>query len=462
MHAPSTVLTDVVSSSLSRAGVGPDDLVVVALSGGVDSQTLAHALVVLRDRGDGPRLLAVHVDHQLRRDSGQNALDCERAAAAIGIPFKLVRADVAEWERGIGVEAAARLARYAALARVSRQAGADWVALGHTLDDQVETVLLRLARGTSLDGLTAMRDLGERRVATSPFACDSVRLQLLRPLLSLRRAEIERYAREHGLEPVEDSSNVDTRFRRNAVRHRVLPLLEEIVPGTVASIARSNQLLIDDATYLETLAAAAFDQICSRIGRCIAIQRDPFRVLPLPLKRRVVVMAAHDLSDQIDLTAERVEAVRRAAVEGSVSTRVQIGNGCEALVDYDQLVLGQGGDIEPELRVRSCLPLLKPGSIIKLDVSQRIQLENDWVLEVDVAEGETDWTVRTRRPGDRIELVNSATRKLQDWFVNQKVAAYLRDHVPVLVHNGTIRWIAGFFAPVFEDVDSRLVARLTR
>lgn len=462
MPSSSSPTTDVVSRSVSRAGLGPGDLVVVALSGGVDSQTLTHALVTLRDRGDGPRLLAVHVDHQLRDESKQNALECQRVAAAIGIPFRMVSVDVAVWERGIGVEAAARRARYAALARVAQQEDARWVALGHTLDDQIETILLRLARGTSLDGLTAMREIGERRVVLSPSARGSFRLKLLRPLLSLRRVEIERYARDHDLQPIEDPSNIDTRFRRNAVRHRVLPLLEEVVPGTVASIARSNKLLIDDAEYLETLATVAFDQVCSRVGACIAIQRDLFRDLALPLERRVVVSAIHELSDHIDLTAERVEAVRQATVTGSVSTLVQIGNQFEGLVDYNRLVLGHSGDIEPELRAQSDLPLLNPGSVVQLDVSQRIQLANDWVLDIDLVGSADSWSLRTRRPGDRVGLDNRPLRNLQDWFVNQKVASYLRDYVPVLVRNGTIRWIAGYSALVHEDVDSRLVARLTR
>ena len=213
-------------------GNGP---VAVAFSGGLDSTVLLHlaaADAALRARG----LRALHVDHGLHADSARWAQSCGDACAALGIGFESVRVVVRD--QGEGLEAAARAARHAAFR--AQQRDGELIALAHHRDDQAETLLLRLLRGSG-DGLGAMRVL-------RPFG----RGQLWRPLLAVARAELHAYALEHGLRWVEDPSNASERHDRNFLRHQVMPVLQRRWPGADAGFALSAGLL---ATQEDLLAA---------------------------------------------------------------------------------------------------------------------------------------------------------------------------------------------------------------
>lgn len=209
-----------------------DDPLVAAVSGGADSL----ALLVLA-RAAGREVTAVHVDHGLRPSSAAEAKVVEAAAVRFGAGFDARAVSVPP---GPDLEARARRARYAALP--------EGVLTGHTADDLAETVLLNLIRGAAIDGLAGMRD-GPR---------------VRRPLLGLRRDETHRLCRALGLDPVDDPSNRDRRFRRNRVRHDLLPLLADISERDVVPVlARQAELMADDADLLDELAAG-FDPTDAR------------------------------------------------------------------------------------------------------------------------------------------------------------------------------------------------------
>ena len=208
---------------LARCAFPERGPVTCAVSGGADSL----ALLILA-RHAGLEVTAVHVDHVLRPGSAAEADVVAAAASRLGAGFRAVRAPVAA---GPNLEARARAARYAQLP--------DGALTGHTADDQAETVLLNLLRGSGLDGLAGMRRDGRR------------------PLLGLRRSETAALCAATGFEPVEDPSNHDRRFRRNRVRHELLPLLDDIAERDVAAVlARQAALLAADADLLAALATA--------------------------------------------------------------------------------------------------------------------------------------------------------------------------------------------------------------
>jgi tRNA(Ile)-lysidine synthase len=244
------LVADRAARALAAAGVPePGDGVAVAVSGGADSLALLHALRALA----GPRrwrLAVVTVDHGLRPGSAADAAFAADHAKALGLPARvrtLTPGDLAR-HRPAGPEGAARAARYEALWPAADELGCRWLATGHTLDDQAETVLLQLLRGAGPDGLAAMA------VRTG---------RLLRPLLGVRRAETRACCAAAGLAWREDPTNAGDGPLRNRVRHRLLPLLEELRPGAAQALARTATLAADERDWLDPLVATALAETAS-------------------------------------------------------------------------------------------------------------------------------------------------------------------------------------------------------
>lgn len=211
----------------------------VGLSGGLDSVVLLHVLAQLSPLFSW-RLGALHVHHGISPHADAWAEFCAEVCAGHAVPLQVERVDITPL-RHMGIEAAARQLRHAALARQP----VDFIALAHHRDDQAETLLLQLLRGAGVRGGSAMPLLKARADAPS----------LLRPLLDFERGELERYAREQGLRWVEDESNADVSYPRNFLRHRVLPLLEQGFPAYRETLARSARHFAEAAELLDELAA---------------------------------------------------------------------------------------------------------------------------------------------------------------------------------------------------------------
>jgi tRNA(Ile)-lysidine synthase len=248
------------------------DLVLVAVSGGPDSICLIHALARLR-RLFRIRLACFHFDHRLREGSDLDARYVRRQADRLGAPLYL-RAARSRPGKGESIEAWARIERYAALHDVLDETGAASAAVGHTADDQAETVLLALARGAGLEALGGM---------------EPVRRPLVRPLLSVSRAETAAFCRSIRLRPRHDAMNDDLRFARVAVRERVLPVLDGAMGRNVRpAVVRTAALLREDARFLDEAARDRAAAFVRRSGSEVAIDVAGVRSLPAALSSRVV------------------------------------------------------------------------------------------------------------------------------------------------------------------------------
>jgi len=254
------------------------DLVLAACSGGADSLAVAAALAFVAPRA-GLRAGGVTVDHGLQSGSAERAASVAALLGKLGLdPVCSVGVTPAPGASAAGPEAAARTARYGALDRVARQAGAAAVLLGHTLDDQAETVLLGLARGSggrSLAGMPARRGVYRR------------------PLLAVRRATTSAACAELALEPWQDPHNSDFRFARARVRHQALPALEDALgPGVAEALARTAGQLRADAECLDDLAFAESGQLRGACSDPAGLEAARLAALPAAIRRRVLRDAA--------------------------------------------------------------------------------------------------------------------------------------------------------------------------
>ncbi|WP_246159993.1 tRNA lysidine(34) synthetase TilS [Microbacterium rhizomatis] len=254
--------------------LGHGSTVVVGLSGGADSLALA-AATVFEGRKLGLRVVAATVDHGLQPGSADAAATAARAATALGAEARIVTVDVGT---DGGPEAAAREARYAALIGVARDAGAAAILVGHTLDDQAETVLLGLARGAggaSLQGMAPASDLDG--------------IALLRPLLGVRRVTTRASCAAEDLRPWDDPQNVDPRFARVRVRERVLPALEaELGPGIAEALARTAEQLREDGEAFAEMIDETIEDIVEHAEAGISVSVPALAANPPALRHRII------------------------------------------------------------------------------------------------------------------------------------------------------------------------------
>ena len=406
--------------------------VVCALSGGADSVALLHAMVT----AGAVRVVAAHLDHQLRPDSARDAAFCRELCDRLGVPLTIGTADVAgraARDRD-GIEQAARLERRAFLRRVQVETGAHAVAFAHTRDDQAETVLLRLLRGSGRVGLGAMRARTRH---------------LVRPLLDLSRADVLAHLEAHGLEWREDSSNRDLHFARNRVRHELIPYLESrFNPRVRATLARSARVLAEEADVLAALA----QRLHARASDGRSLERAVLRDASPAVARLAIRRALQDAGGLADVTATHVERLLRLAQEpASSGRRLPLPGGREALVRFDRLVIAP--------RRPAAAPFASP-----LPVPGRVCLPDGRVLAAEAASGpgasapdqavvpapRTALSVRTRRPGDRIRA-HGREVSLKRYLLDRRVPADLRAGLPLVAEGSRVVWIPGLPTDVQEE-----------
>ena len=264
-----------IRSSWDRQGVSAGDVVSVAVSGGPDSLALAGAAIFEGKRA-GLDVIGVIVNHNLQKGSMEVALSAREAVLSLGFETAEVM-EVQVKQISIGMEAAARNARYGALDAFAKAKGARFTMLGHTLDDQAETVLLGLARGSGAKSIAGMQEL-------------SADGKYLRPLLGIRRAATVAFCSDSGIRVWNDPQNKDTKFSRVKVRLKVLPVLEkELGPGIAESLAKTAGILQEDLEYVDAQAAKAFKAVSKTTNNSVSLDVKGLEKLPTAIRNRVIL-----------------------------------------------------------------------------------------------------------------------------------------------------------------------------
>ena len=445
-----------VRRALIAAGLDPyrSGHLLAAVSGGADSTALLLALCALKGAaaGRGTEVSACYVDHGLRtaaeRQSEMMLLEdlCHR----LEIRLTIVAVDVAA-ERMAGKrswEDAARRCRYAALSEAATTLGGTAVVSGHTLDDQVETVLLRLMRGTGPRGLRGID------AVTAPWGPDHS--LLVRPLLTLTHIDAMQYCRARGQPWCEDSSNGSPAFRRNRVRAELVPLLREIFPGSEASIARLARQSAEFSGWIDAEVAAVLAALWRRDVTKAFLAR-PQRPLPAFLAAQVIAAVLAGILDGSGAPSERlVQAMCGLWSDGS-GRLLDLGNDWRAESGAGGVRLRQA-KTSGDTRWREGHWKLDVGSTEipgwRVDVQRcpavpvgndAADFDNTMALVAYVsADDADDLSVRFWRPGVRMRPAGMAQdKKLQDIFVDEKVPREQRHRTPLLYHNGSCIWAIG-------------------
>jgi tRNA(Ile)-lysidine synthase len=420
--------------------------VAIAVSGGADSVALTWILRDLVDAGELGVTIAglVHLNHGLRAaESDADEAFVRALGERLGLPVEVARGDVAADARAArrSIEAAAREARDAFFAQAAARLGASSVATAHTADDQAETVILRLLRGSSARGAGGIRPR---------------RGLLIRPLLDVRRAELRADLVARGESWREDASNADRSIPRNAIRHDVLPVIERLAPGSVEALGRFAGLARDDEAELQAAAIEAARKIVSFDGDAVRLRRAGLAGLSPALSRRVLRGAVERVSAR-GLAARHLDAIRvRAGADTSRGHLDVPGAAIEFTPDAVVVTGGLGRRRVAAGRFEARLPV--PGSIEVPEagvclVAQLVEAAGLAVLPngrgraaaVQAASIQGGLRVRGRRPGDRLRPLGApGRRKVQDVLVDRKVPQHQRDRVPIVVDDaGRIVWVAG-------------------
>lgn len=421
--------------------------VVVGVSGGSDSVALALLMTELSAAGVLHLVSLAHLNHGLRgADADCDAEFCTRLAKDCGVPIDVEQGDVAALAAGRrrSLEEAAREVRYAFLERTRQKRGAEVVAVGHTRDDQAETVLLRLVRGAGPRGLTAIHPR---------------RQHIIRPLIDMRRADLMAYLEAHGRTWRVDDSNQDRRRTRNRLRHDVLPALVASEGDSVVDVlARTAEIAGADEALLYSLAREARARVVAGEGPGLRLSVAALSEEPLALRRRVVQWAMAQLSDrapafaQVDAALRFLERGRPGVLavpggqvelsggQGVLSNRPRPRTGPASFGSWEYR-LGIPGELavpEAGIRLRALLtPPEMAGHGPRPDGMAKAVLDLQKVGH--------DLVIRAWQPGDRVRLPDgSGRKKVQDVFVDRKVPRADRHRVAIVTAtDGRIAWVAG-------------------
>ena len=455
---------------LRHAMIKNGETVLVAVSGGADSLALLYGLHALHSQLDCQLHLA-HLNHCLRPDADADAGFVQQHASHLELPCTIQSTDVPrlvkQWK--LSVETAARKARYQFYEEVSTQIGATKVALGHHQDDTAETVLMNLVRGS---GSTGMKGISPVR-----------NFKFIRPLAGLTRQHIETFLASKGLVPRHDSTNTDTRYLRNRIRHELIPRLEnDYNPNIKVGLSRTADVLGAESEYLDTVAQEALETCRVRDPdrvkalttlESVVLNREKFQQFHIAVQRRVLRLSFFEMLGSMgDLYYPHCEAMLSLIEGGTPSAVLALPNGLRFRRVYQCLIFEVHTSSRSPFTIETesfAYPLTVPGKTFIAALNTEIIAELG-----DIRSGETlklpdgryeaifdyekvkrtfadlpsetfPFTVRNRLPGDRFQPYGMrGTKKIKDFMIDAKVPRYERDRIPMLVCGDTVLWVVGY------------------
>lgn len=407
------------------AGLPESTPILVGFSGGADSHALLHMLAVEAQKS-GARIYAAHVNHGIRGEEADRDEEfCRRTAEALSVPFFSCRVNIpalAE-KSGKSVEVTAREARYDFFDRIMAEQHIPLLVTAHHADDNLETMLFHLIRGTGLTGLCGIPLCRRLKHGT-----------LVRPLLSVTRREILDYCREHALAYVTDSTNTDTSYTRNRIRSQVIPALQAIQETAVENSARMAEHLRADSLCLTGMT----DWFLEELLEDGSLELEKINGSPDAIVNRALMALFADLSEGFDLEHTHVQAIRALCQKGVPHSSVSLPGGMEGVIEEGRLIFRKkcaAPAYEPY-----ALPLFEGNRTISQTNTEIVMrysqkpiniYKNSILLSIDSAKINGVLQARSRKEGDRIRL-RGMSRSIKKMFCDKKISRELRARLPIL------------------------------
>jgi tRNA(Ile)-lysidine synthase len=419
-----------------------EDKIVVACSGGPDSLALLHILARFRLEYN-ISIVVAHVDHMLRGE--ESAME-----AAFVVDFcakrnlicyhKAINVPQVIKETAMSGEEAARVVRYQYLRQIAEQLGDAKIATGHHRDDQAETVLMNMLRGSGSAGIRGIQPING---------------DVIRPLLSVSRAEIIAYCEVEQLEPRFDSSNSQLNYLRNRIRIHLLPELEKQYNSTVKdALCKTATIIGDEHDFIQKTAKTVWAQVVKECENRLFIAAEPMKSVHSAIKREIFRLAIEKKQGSLTgISFYHVETLIEMLFNGRVGSVIRLPGGLTISKSYDGLYVGENPLSQARKMEYSGQELIVPGNTQVSELGIQVIAEmtgtfvksQPWVAVFDVDELSLPLFVRTRRIGDRFQPLGfKGSKKVKEFFIDEKVPRQVRDTVPIICDSQGIIWIGGY------------------
>jgi len=428
----------------------PEHPLLVAVSGGADSVCLLNILASLR-KELGIDLYVAHLNHRLRgADSDDDAGYVADLAKRLSIPAVIEARDVNDYRttHHLSLEEAAREVRYSFLAGVAGSLGAERVAVGHTLDDNVETILMHLIRGSGTRGLRGLLPLSRWQSPESS-------IEIVRPLLPLSRDETAAYCRQNELHPRLDASNLSQEPMRNRIRHRLLPRLSSYNPRITEALLRTAGIAADELAFMDAETARRRQEIVRRDRDTVILDKKAFLDLHPALQRHLLRASIEEMvGDLKDIEAGHIEEMMDA-LDKPAGKKITLPGGFTFNIEYNRYLLcPDGADLSPfpALEIETTLNIpgktIIPGweiEAVVLGDSEGSRKHDDFTACLDMAKSGKKLAVRSRRPGDRFHPLGlDGSKKLNEFMIDARIPQGWRNSIPIVASEEHIVWVVGW------------------
>lgn len=429
------------------------DRIVLGLSGGPDSVCLLHILNRLKEQLD-IEVYAAHLNHQIRGIEAQkDALYVSQICESMGITHFIKSIDVPKYceENGLSIEEGARKLRYEMFDEIRKKTKSNKIAIGHNLNDQAETILMRMMRGTGLQGLRGIEYIRDNGI--------------IRPILDLERSEIEAYCEEYKLNPRIDKSNLESIYTRNKIRLELIPYMKDnFNTNVIESIVRMSNSLRNDSDYIEEEALIKFSEVCTFNSDSVEINLDKYNTLHNAIKVRVIRNGIKCiLGDTNFLDQKHIEDVIGLENKNKINKKLTLPRGVFAYRKQGTIMLTTKEIVNEEIEFCYNIPsngFVKLKELNMIIEAQTMSIDRYRSLRADKMSKVFDFnkikggiTIRNRKQGDKIKLA-AGSKKLKDLFIDLKIPREDRCKIPVMADEQGIIFVGDYKVSENYKIDS--------